>query len=533
MHLSSETLQRYRDGEVATPDEIREIDAHLVGCDPCRQELRAQVSAATPRLVRDILPDDREPSCLSEEQIAAYAQGTADEVERELVESHIAHCARCREDVDSLRAFHEQMQTYDWERAERHANRTGPRERAHQTADHAGRWVGRGVAAWGRISLSLRILIALALGGLTGSVLGDRARALAPISEGIQKLLTAVAVPLIFIGVMHALMRAEIVGRPARRLLVLMVTNTFVAIGFGLLVGNLLQPGRRAQGVQPPIGLKLPPVPDSLLQPVVQSNVLFVLLFALGLGSALRLVRQEQMKEGRTAYRAMEDLLETAFRCLLLLLQWVIATIPAAVFVIGAMEVARSGLEAFRPLAALVGATLLALSLQVGYYLLRLRLGSRIPLSRLLLASRSALLTAFSTASSAATLPVTYANIKDRLEVSEEAVSLGVLVGGNFNRDGTALFEALGVLFIAQAHGLPFGAGHQAILALMAAVASVCAPGIPEAGLVTMALIFQALGMPEGIKYIILLIPLDPLLDRCRTVVNVMGHITVACLLNE
>jgi len=172
---------------------------------------------------------------------------------------------------------------------------------------------------------------------------------------------------------------------------------------------------------------------------------------------------------------------------------------------------------------------ILALVLQAGYYLLRIRIGSWVRPVNLVRGTRDALVMAFSTGSSTATMPVTYACLKDRVGLGEQAASMGALVGSNFNNDGTALYEAMAALFIAQSLGQHLTIVQQLIVMLTSIVASVGAAGIPEAGLVTMTLVFEAVGLPR--EYIGILLTVDWFLDRCRTTINVMGDMNVACLM--
>jgi len=148
---------------------------------------------------------------------------------------------------------------------------------------------------------------------------------------------------------------------------------------------------------------------------------------------------------------------------------------------------------------------------------------------KLVMGTRDALAMAFSTASSTATMPVTYACLRDKVGLREENASMGALVGSNFNNDGTALYEAMAALFVAQMLGQDLSIGQQLIVVVMAVIASVGAAGIPEAGLVTMTLVFTAVNLPT--QYIVLLLPVDWFLDRCRTMINVMGDVNVACML--
>ena len=137
---------------------------------------------------------------------------------------------------------------------------------------------------------------------------------------------------------------------------------------------------------------------------------------------------------------------------------------------------------------------------------------------------------AFSTDSSTATMPVTYACLTEKVGLRQESASLGALVGANFNNDGTALYEAMAALFIAQLIGQHLTFGQQFIIVVTSIIASVGAAGIPEAGLVTMTLVFSAVGLP--IEYIGFLLTVDWFLDRCRTTINVLGDINVSCLLD-
>jgi DAACS family dicarboxylate/amino acid:cation (Na+ or H+) symporter len=104
------------------------------------------------------------------------------------------------------------------------------------------------------------------------------------------------------------------------------------------------------------------------------------------------------------------------------------------------------------------------------------------------------------------------------------------LVGANFNNDGTALYEAMAALFISQLIGQHLSLAQQGVLVVMAVIASVGAAGIPEAGLVTMTAVFHAVGLP--VEYIPILLTVDWFLDRCRTAMNVMGDVTVSCVLD-
>jgi DAACS family dicarboxylate/amino acid:cation (Na+ or H+) symporter len=120
--------------------------------------------------------------------------------------------------------------------------------------------------------------------------------------------------------------------------------------------------------------------------------------------------------------------------------------------------------------------------------------------------------------------------MRDRAGLGHESTSMGVLVGGSLNRDGTALYQTMASVFIAQLTGVPIALPRQLTVILTSVMASVGAPGIPEAGMVTMLMIFRSLGLRE--EYIGLLLAVDWFLDRCRTAVNVMGNTSVTCILD-
>jgi Na+/H+-dicarboxylate symporter len=177
-----------------------------------------------------------------------------------------------------------------------------------------------------------------------------------------------------------------------------------------------------------------------------------------------------------------------------------------------------------------IASVLLALALMFCFYMVRLRFTSRVRPIAFCRGAFDAFALAFSTASSAATLPVTYECATNNLGVREESASLGIMVGGTFNHDGTALYEAMAALFVAQAIGQHLTLTHQLVVVLMAIVASVGAAGIPEAGLVTMLAVFNAVHLP--IEYIPFLLPLDWFLDRVRTTMNVAGDLVSTCILD-
>ena len=394
-----------------------------------------------------------------------------------------------------------------------------------------GNWVER----WRSWPLYARIFGAILLGAATGLALGSSAGGLALPAKLVLRLLGAIASPLVLVAIVRALLNAKLPRGTAPRLAFLLVLNTTVAILIGLAVANLLQPGKWAQvtpaastaaakALPGPLEQFLDNVPRSLLGPLTDDGkVLAVILIAVALGVALRSWRDHPVKSAA-------DLVEIAFGVLLQFLHWLVEIIPFAIFGVIASIVGTRGFADFLPLGAFVAAVVLALILQGVWYLVRVRLGSWVNPWQLVKGMCDALVMAFSTASSTATMPVTYACLKDKVGLREQSASLGALVGSNFNNDGTALYEAMSALFIAQVLGLDLSLQQQFMVVLTSIAASVGAAGIPEAGLVTMMLVFKAVGLP--VEYIAILLTVDWFLDRCRTTINVMGDINVSALLD-
>ncbi len=351
----------------------------------------------------------------------------------------------------------------------------------------------------------------------------------------VLRILGALAPPLILLAIIQALMRARVGGRQALRLVGLLLLNTLVAICIGLGVANLIQPGRwskielapveeAAEHARGPLAQFLENVPKSLMGPLSDDGrVMSVIFLGVAFGIAFRRLRQHKID-------TVDDLVHVALQSLIVVLYWIIDVIPFAVFGIVASIVGVKGFGDFVALGGFVVAVLIGLALQAIYYLVRVKLGSWVRPSDLLRGTRDALVMAFTTGSSTATMPVTYACLREKVGLREESASLGALVGANFNNDGTALYEAMSALFVSQLLGMNLSLGQQLIVVVASIVASVGAAGIPEAGLVTMTMVFKAVDLP--IEYIAILLTVDWFLDRCRTAVNVMGDLNVSCLLD-
>lgn len=405
---------------------------------------------------------------------------------------------------------------------------------------------------WQKLPLYLRTLIGMALGAAVGLWLGTDAAGLAKPGGILMGLLQMLAAPVAFFAIVHALAGAKIEKGKTPQLITLLITNTVMAILIGLTVANLIQPGKRKTLQESErIGIEqkaiqlhdtiseagqraqetqvidsfyhiLEKLPKTVLGPFTDGNVLGVIILAILLGLALRKVSPD-IHATTTTVKVFMD----AF---LAILHWVVQLVPFIVFGVVAAEVGKNGLSSFISLIWLIVAVLAALSLQFLYYMIRISLQSWVSPRLLIHHCRDALVMAFSTASSTATMPVTYECLRANLKLRKQSANLGALVGANFNNDGTALYEAMAALFIAQLIGVELGLTQQLVVVICAMAASIGAAGIPSSGLLTMTLVLTAVGLP--LEFSLLLIPIDWFLDRFRTMINVCGDLCVACVID-
>ena len=225
----------------------------------------------------------------------------------------------------------------------------------------------------------------------------------------------------------------------------------------------------------------------------------------------------------------MQDFVEIAYEVLLTVLHWIIQLVPIGVFAIVAKVVGTEGFGPFKAMGAFIFAVLLRWC--TGRLVSRanpvLLLGAADGCgARRAGCARDGILDRQLDGDDAGDLRLPHQEGRAR----EKAASMGALVGSNFNNDGTALYEAMAALFIAQLIGQHLSFVQQLMIVLTSIIASVGAAGIPEAGLVTMTLVFNAVGLP--VEYIALLLTVDWFLDRCRTTINVLGDVNVSCLLD-
>jgi DAACS family dicarboxylate/amino acid:cation (Na+ or H+) symporter len=393
------------------------------------------------------------------------------------------------------------------------------------------------------VPLYVWVLIAVALAVPTGLWMQERAASLNLLPALIIRALTALAAPLVVLAILHAIVTNEIHGRQGLRMMLYYLVNTLVAMTIGLAISNWIKPGLGAElidlgqvrAVLPKKSLTdllIELIPRSVGDAFAQNNLAQLVLLTLALGIGLAKIRDEQRKRGEDTFQAAVDLLAVGFELLMRVLLWVVALVPLAVFGVVASSVGqKEGMHVFLSLVWLIVVVLLGLFCQNLWYLLLMWAYQRMSPIRFVRGALDVMASTFSTASTAATMPVTLKALTEKLGVSRESSQLTACIGTNFNNDGSALYQATAALFMAQAMGFELGLVDQLIIVVTTLVASVGAGGIPSGSFVTLPLIFAAVGLPAD--KIPVLLTIDWFVDRCRTTSNVLGDMTVAVLLDR
>lgn len=418
------------------------------------------------------------------------------------------------------------------------------------------------------VPLYLRILIGVALGTLLGLLFGTGTivagltnQDLGDVGLLFVRLLKALAIPLIFVAILDALLRSEIRARQGAKLLLICLVNVSVAFAIGLTILNVFRPGDAWRGQlpelaglgggggggggsdrpQPAPGASLSPVqnldafvPVSLLDPFAKNAVIGVVLLALFVGAGMRHVRRSGSPSAQAGIASLQRAIEAGYETLIAMLGWVVQAIPFAVLGVVAGVVGRSGLGAFAALGGFLVVILAGLLLHgfVYYPLLAWLVGGKSP--RVFLGQGAdAILTGLSTNSSLASVPLTLRAL-ERMGVSPASARLSACIGTNLNNDGITLYDAMAALFLAQACGFQLDPGQQLVVVLASLMAGVGITGIPEAGLIVLPLVLSAAGLPEHVvaAAIPLVLPVDWIIGRVRSAVNVTSDLLVAILLD-
>jgi len=387
-----------------------------------------------------------------------------------------------------------------------------------------------------RLPLHWQIVIALVAGALAGWLIGEPMLELSFIGSLFMNALKMIIIPLIAASIitgMTGVGQTGNIGRLGSKTFLYYMSTSLFAIITGLIMVNILQPGVGAelgfqeqpeqladsmaqfgdspgQAVQ---RLLVSIIPTNLISAMAEGQILQLIFFCLLFGFFITRL-DDPFRTTLTGF------FDAFFATMMRLTQFIIRFAPLGIFALVSKTVATTGFSAFKGLGIYALTVILALAIHafINLPVLLFIVGRLNPL-RHAKAMSPALLTAFSTSSSSATLPLTMESLEKRAKVSNRITSFTIPLGATVNMDGTALYECVAAMFIAQAYGVELTFAQQFLVVLTALLASIGAAGIPMAGLVMISVILSAVGLPlEGIG---LILAVDRILDMCRTTVNV------------
>ena len=392
-----------------------------------------------------------------------------------------------------------------------------------------------------KISLHWQIIICMLLGTLSGYIfnnVGFENNGLYSIilllGDIFIRLLKMVIVPLIFtsiiIGVSSIKDRSKI-GRLGFKTFLYYISTSLIAILIGLFLANTIEPGVGASTITDVgsydtsklnssnsiLDILKRMIPLNPISALADGDMLGIIFFAIFFGIVLSFVESKHSSN-------ILSLINSIYHVVMKMTQIVIKCAPLGVFGLMTKAVSNSGLSIFKELGlyALTIASGLSIHLFIVLPLILFFVVRVNPISHFR-AMASAMVTAFSTSSSSATLPVTMGCVKDNVKASNEVTSFVLPMGATINMDGTALYECAGVLFIAQALGIDLNASQQFIVVITALLASIGAAGIPSAGLVMLFIVTNAVGLnSESVAlWVGSMLAIDRPLDMFRTMVNI------------
>jgi Na+/H+-dicarboxylate symporter len=406
-------------------------------------------------------------------------------------------------------------------------------------------------------TLTVRILIGMSLGIAVGVILnliapavivpGEPARV--PdhwlhqwLTDGVfwlggqafLRLLQVIVIPLVLISLICGTAAMEDivkVGRVGGKTLAFYLATTAIAISLAITMALIVKPGAHFPLVAevsfevvqaPPLRQVLLDIfPSNVFAAMAQGQMLPIILFAILFGLALTMAGQP----GQRLLAVLQDV-----NAVVLKLVWIVMLLaPLGVFALIARTFATQGFGAIAPLARYFFLVLFTLTLHaLVVYPLLLRFLARLDPRRFISKVREAQIFAFSTASSNATIPITYRVVAEKLGVKPSIAAFSVPLGATINMDGTAIMQGTATVFIAQVYGIELSAVQLLTVVLTATLASIGTAGVPAVGLIMLALVLQQAGLP--VAGVGLILGIDRILDMVRSAVNVTGDCTVACI---
>ncbi len=407
------------------------------------------------------------------------------------------------------------------------------------------------------MQLYTKILIGLIAGGTIGAIanaanlrgLVQVLIALEPIGTGFIRLITMIVIPLVVASLLvgtASLGDISKLGRIGGKTLGYYMFTTAIAVTIGLGISNLIKPGSdidpvtrdqlaarfqsEAQGkmqlaAEAPslVDVLLNMIPRNPIQAAAEFDLLALIFFSIVFGAAVSVLPEAQKNPVLSFFEGVNN-------ASMVIIGWVMKIAPYAVFALIAAVVAQFGLDLLRSLLiyslVVVSGLLLHLFGTIG---IMVRLAARLNPVSFFKRVIAVPIFAFSTSSSSATLPVSISTAQNKLGISREVSGFVLPLGATINMDGTALYQAVAVMFIAQIYGIPIGLTGQLTIVLTATLASVGAAGVPSSGIITLIIVLQSVGLGAQVEAgIALILGVDRILDMLRTAVNVTGDMSCA-----
>ncbi|QYJ84342.1 dicarboxylate/amino acid:cation symporter [Shewanella aegiceratis] len=397
-------------------------------------------------------------------------------------------------------------------------------------------WLGRAWSGWMSVPLWLQILIGMLLGICAGLGLGEQAVLLKPIGTLFVNTIKMLIVPLVFcsliVGVTSMQDTAKM-GRIGFKSFAFYLGTTSIAITLGLAVGHIMQPGaglamtsaeshNAVKEVPSIMETLINIVPTNPIAALASGQILQVIVFAVALGIALVLIGDH----GKPAIKVFESLAEAMYK----LTDMVMKLAPYGVFGLMAWVAGEYGMDMLMPLIKVILAVYIGCALHIiGFYSLVLIFVAKLNPMQFFKGISNALAVAYTTSSSAGTLPASMKCASESLGINKKISSFVLPLGTTINMDGTALYQGVTALFVAQAFGIDLTWVDYITIILTATLASIGTAGVPGAGLVMLTLVLTTVGLPlEGVAIIA---GIDRILDMARTVVNVSGDLVATTVI--
>ena len=404
--------------------------------------------------------------------------------------------------------------------------------------------------------LWLQVLVAMGLGIGVGVLLGPAGGLLEPeTTQAIGswlalpgtlflKLVQMIMIPLIFASIIGGLAGSDSRDRLRKmgfNVLIYFVSTTALAITIGLGVAHLVNPGLYFGGDVPAtenidnVAPQLPNLaeipmhignllPDNPLTSMVSGEMLSIVIFTIIIGVALSSLKP------KTAEPIL-NLLNSVQEVCMIVVKWAMKLVPIAVFGLMAQLSSSMGMSSLMGIGMYVLCVLGGLLILLVVYLLLVKFLARRPVGPFLRAIRDPQLLAFSTTSSAAVMPLSLQTAEDKLKVSPSVSNFLIPIGTTINMDGTALYQCISAVFIAQVYGIDLNFTSLLLLVITIVAASIGTPSIPGGGVIVMAAVLQGLDIPaEGLM---LIIGMDRILGMFRTTLNVTGDLTACVVFDQ